>query len=103
MRKSGRERTYREAFLRFGATVEVANGYPRPGCPVDSLGIPHPRYFAKRGWICLIAKELTFLRVQKSPQEYESKGTAAKTDNSAPFEALLEDRGKQGKTPGALS
>src|SRR5229473_8635088 len=31
LRKSGKERTYREAFLRFGATDEVPKGYATPG------------------------------------------------------------------------
>jgi hypothetical protein len=36
----------------------------KPGA--DVLGYPHPGCFAKRGWICLIAKELTFLERTKS-------------------------------------
>jgi len=35
---------------------------------------PHPGCFRKRGWICLIAKELTFLGQPKSPQVTENKG-----------------------------
>src|SRR5713101_451424 len=31
VRKSGRQRTYRETFLRFGATDEVPKGYATPG------------------------------------------------------------------------
>ncbi len=31
MRKSGKQRTYREAFLRFGATDEFRKGYATPG------------------------------------------------------------------------
>jgi len=48
----------------------VARG--ESGCAADSFGTPHPGYFAKRVWICLIAKELTFSRVQKSLQEYQT-------------------------------
>src|SRR5260370_32743647 len=59
VRKSGRQRTYREAFLRFGATNDVPREYPPPGC------------FAKRGWICLIPKELTFLERANRLQSYE--------------------------------
>jgi len=59
LRKSGKQRTYKEAFLRFGATDESAKGYPHPGC------------FAKRGWIFLIIKELTFLGTTKRLQEIE--------------------------------
>jgi ribosomal protein L21E len=28
--------------------------YPPPGCPVVAFGIPHPRYFGKRG--CKVLK-----------------------------------------------
>jgi hypothetical protein len=59
VRKSGKQRTYREAFLRFGARDEFPKGYPHPGC------------FAKRGWICLIAKELTFLELHRRLQEID--------------------------------
>jgi hypothetical protein len=45
--------------LRFGATDEFLNGVRHPGC------------FAKRGWICLIIKELTFLERHKRLQEIE--------------------------------
>ncbi len=31
LRKRGKERTYKEAFLRFGATAEVPKGYATPG------------------------------------------------------------------------
>ncbi len=31
VRKSGKLRTYREAFLRFGATDEIPKGYATPG------------------------------------------------------------------------
>jgi hypothetical protein len=31
VRKSGRQRTYKEAFLRFGATDEFPKGYATPG------------------------------------------------------------------------
>ena len=31
VRKSGKQRTYREAFLRFGATDEFPKGYATPG------------------------------------------------------------------------
>jgi len=34
---------------------------------------PHPGCFAKRGWICLIAKELTFLEGAKRLQAVERK------------------------------
>jgi hypothetical protein len=40
---------------------------------------PTPRHFRKRGWICLIAKELTFLEVPKSPQNTENMGVATET------------------------
>ncbi len=53
LRKSGKQRTYKEAFLRFGATDAFLNGYPHSGC------------FAKRGRICLIPKELTFFENAK--------------------------------------
>src|SRR5260370_4814942 len=59
VRKSSKQKTYKEAFLRFGATDEFRKGYPHPGC------------FAKRGWICLIAKELTFLARLKRLQEID--------------------------------
>ncbi len=59
MRKSGKQRTYKEAFLRFGATDKLPKGDPHPGC------------FAKRGWIFLIIKELTFLERHKRLQEIE--------------------------------
>src|SRR5260370_40001833 len=62
VRKSGKQRSYKEAFLRFGATDEFPKGYPHPGC------------FAKRGWICLIPKELTFLGPTKRLQAEGSKG-----------------------------
>src|SRR5260370_41656191 len=62
VRKSGKQRTYKEAFLRFGATDEFPKGYPHPGC------------FAKRGRMCLIAKELTFLELHKRLQAEGSKG-----------------------------
>jgi len=58
VRKSGKQRTYREAFLRFGATA-VTRGYLHPGC------------FVERVWICLIIKGLLFFRAQKSLQESE--------------------------------
>jgi hypothetical protein len=44
VRKSGKERTYRRAFLRFGATV-ATKGYPHPGC------------FGKRGCKLLKTKD----------------------------------------------
>src|SRR5216684_3077996 len=59
VRKSGKQRSYKEAFLRFGARDEFPKGYPHPGC------------FTKRGWICLIAKELTFLATTKRLQEID--------------------------------
>ncbi len=31
VRKSGKQRTYKEAFLRFGATDEIPKGYATPG------------------------------------------------------------------------
>jgi hypothetical protein len=39
-------------------------------------GTPHPGCFAKRVWICLIPKELTFLRAAKRRQEYRNKGVS---------------------------
>src|SRR6266478_5807646 len=48
-------------------------------CAVDSFGIPHPGCFAKRVWICLIAKELTFLETPKSPQNTENMRFATET------------------------
>src|SRR5260370_42572512 len=59
VRKSSKQKTYKEAFLRFGSTDEFPKWYPHPGC------------FAKRGWICLIAKELTFLARPKRLQEID--------------------------------
>src|SRR6266852_3894986 len=45
---------------------------PHPGCPVEAFGIPTPpRYFGKRGWICLIPKELAFLATTKRLQVIE--------------------------------
>src|SRR6266849_5158370 len=53
-------------------------GIPHRGCPVEALGMPTPpRHFGKRGWICLIAKELTFLATTKRLQEYGNKGVGA--------------------------
>src|SRR5712664_4421913 len=40
-------------------------------------GTPHPGCFAKRVWICLIAKELTFLEMPKRRQADENKGEVA--------------------------
>jgi len=59
-----------------GGSEEV---HPHPGCPVQPFGMPTPtpRYFAKRGWICLIAKELTFLEATKRRQADENKGEVA--------------------------
>jgi hypothetical protein len=37
-------------------------------------GIPHPGCFAKRGWICLKTRELTFLETTKRRQEIGGKG-----------------------------
>jgi hypothetical protein len=42
---NGKERTYKEGFLRFGATGEFPKGYPHPGC------------FAKRGCKLLKTKD----------------------------------------------
>jgi hypothetical protein len=39
-------------------------------------GTPHPGCSAKRVWICLIPKELTFLRATKRRQEYRNKGVS---------------------------
>jgi hypothetical protein len=92
VRKSGKQRSYKEAFLRFGATDEFAKEYtpvvtesmrnrlrargieaPRGACDdrSESVRYPHPRYFAKRVWICLIPKGLTFLAMTKRLQEIE--------------------------------
>jgi len=40
----------------------------------EVLGYPHAGCFAERVWICLIAKELTFLVTTKSPQEIGDEG-----------------------------
>jgi len=45
--------------LHFGVAGEFPKGYPHPGC------------FAKRGWICLIVKELTFWELHKRLQEID--------------------------------
>jgi hypothetical protein len=42
-------------------------------------GTPHPGCFGKRVWICLIAKELTFLDTLKRPQNTENIGFATET------------------------
>jgi hypothetical protein len=39
----------------------------------EVLRYPHPGCFAKRGWICLIPKELTFLELHKRLQEIEKQ------------------------------
>jgi hypothetical protein len=39
---------------------------------------PHPGCSAKRVWICLIAKELTFLETTKSAQEIEGPRVKAR-------------------------
>ena len=44
MRKSGRQRTYRRAFLRFGAAA-------------GAKGYPHPGWFGKRGCKLLKTKD----------------------------------------------
>jgi hypothetical protein len=50
------------------------------------VGIPHPGYFAERVWICLIAKELTFLPATKSLQEYEKNGFAIEAQRTQSWE-----------------
>ncbi len=44
-----------------------------PRYPVVAFGMPYPtpRYFGKRGWICLIPKGLTFLATTKRLQAVE--------------------------------
>ena len=61
------------------STRARSGGIPHPGCPVVAFGMPHPtpRHFGKRGWICLIAKELTFLGTTKSLQQYERSRVTA--------------------------
>ena len=44
---------------------------------VVCAGIPHPGCFARRVWIYLIMKELTFLGTTKGPQELEIKKVAS--------------------------
>jgi len=48
------------------------------GAQRSPRGTP-PRHFGKRVWICLIAKELTFLETPKSPQNTENMGFATET------------------------
>ena len=60
---SRRGRRHRRLLTRYGCGA--AQGTPHPGC------------FEKRGWICLIAKELTFLETPKRPQGYDTTGLAA--------------------------
>jgi hypothetical protein len=48
------------ALLEAGSWGLEAGRYPPPGC------------FAKRGWICLIAKDLTFLEMPKRLQVFEN-------------------------------
>ena len=59
MRKSGRQRTYRRAFLRFGARGEFLKGYPHPGC------------FAKRGCKLLKRKDRSCKKSAKRLQEID--------------------------------
>ena len=35
--------------LEVGYTSVATRQYPPRGCPVEAFGIPHPRYFGKRG------------------------------------------------------
>ena len=67
---SGKERTYRRAFLRFSATA-VRKGYPHPGCPVDSLRIPHPGCFGTRGCKLLKTKDRSYGIRKKRLQEID--------------------------------
>ncbi len=59
MRKSGRQRTYRRAFLRFGARGEFLKGYPHPGC------------FGKRGCKLLKTKDRSYRIRKKRLQEID--------------------------------
>jgi hypothetical protein len=56
--KSGRQRTYRRAFLRFGAAA-ATKGYPHPGC------------FGKRGCKLLKTKDRSYKKSAKRLQEIE--------------------------------
>jgi len=58
VRKSGRQRTYRRAFLRFGATA-VTKGYPHPGC------------FGKRGCKLLKRKDRSWNKRAERLQEID--------------------------------
>ena len=58
MRKSGRQRTYRRAFLRFGAAA-ATKGYPHPGC------------FWKRGCKLLKTKDRSCKKRAKRLQEID--------------------------------
>ena len=66
--------------------------------PAESPGvgweIPHPGCFGKRAWICLIVKELAFLRMQKSPQSYE-KQRASKVGRTVSDRSVRAGRGKE--------
>jgi len=58
----------------------VTQRYPPPGCPVVAFGIPHPRYFGKRGCKLLKTKDGSCGKTEKRLQAIEKarvKGGAA--------------------------
>jgi hypothetical protein len=74
----GAEKRVRVADSESEACVDT----PHPGCPVVAFGMPTPtpRHSGKRGWICLITKELTFLNATKRLQAVDGsrvRGVAA--------------------------
>jgi hypothetical protein len=48
-----------------------AGGHPHPGCPVVAFGIPHPRYFGKRGCKLLKTKDRSYKKSAKRLQEID--------------------------------
>src|SRR5260370_1388850 len=73
---------HRERFGVGGFVTELQTGARKRGCKLlipkaRFLRYPHPRCFGKRGWICLILKELTFLATTKRLQEYGNKRVGA--------------------------
>jgi hypothetical protein len=70
-RRQGRTKVTAKDNAETQRLLRYRRGTPPPGCPVDSLGIPHPRYFGKRGCKLLKTKDRSYRIRDKRLQAIE--------------------------------
>jgi hypothetical protein len=75
-REQGRKATAKDN-AETQRSLRYRKRYPPPGCPVVAFGVPHPRYFGKRGCKLLKTKDRSFRIREKRLQAIEKARVSA--------------------------